>query len=182
MHVQVTNQPMNEVFNKQEAYNQVYHKNKKKYKNNSIFVLQKPFVKKNKGDSDCMKMKKNPVKTKNTKAALIFIKNQEQNEKHHKTKNSALIRSSRGFWEETSSLFCYLCLGQWKWKTPGTTVTPPPPHPPAPGSPGLLQVCMYVTIHFQMIHREKHRDPKETGGEGGGPALCSRYTKIPRSP
>lgn len=113
---------MNEVFNKREAYNQVHHK--KKYKNNSTFLLQKTFVKKIiKGPPLCMKMKEDPVKTKKYKSSIDIYQNQQQNQKTSQ-KHSALIRSSKGFWEETSSLFCYLCLGQWKWKIAGAAASP----------------------------------------------------------
>lgn len=46
-----------------------------------------------------MKMKKNPFKKNNIKAALIFYQNYEQKQKKNITKNidSALIRSSKGF-------------------------------------------------------------------------------------
>lgn len=142
-----------------------------------------------------MKMKNYPFKktkqNKNTKAALIFIKTMNEKTKTSQ-KNSALIRSSRGFWEETSSLFCYLCLGQCWWKFPGreerlsssepqspaNTPPPPPPPPPPlhpppppPGSPGL-----YVCHHwFSHDPQREAQGPKINawGGVGwGGNLLC----------
>lgn len=116
-----------------------------------------------------MKMK-NPFKTK-YKSSIY--------QNHEKQKNSALIRSSRGFWEETSSLFCYLCLGQCWWKLPGREERlsscepqPPantPPHPP--GSPGLPR--LYVCHHwFSHDPQREAQGPEIKVGKGGGNLLC----------
>lgn len=61
-----------------------------------------------------MKMKDNPFENKIQKQHQDIYQNHELKRKKRMSqkKNSALIRSCRGFWEETSSLFCYLCLGQ----------------------------------------------------------------------
>lgn len=76
-----------------------------------------------------MKMKKNPLKKNNIKAALIFYQNYEQKQKKNITKNidSALIRSSKGFWEETSSLFLLLVFGD-DGSSQEEKSAPPPPY------------------------------------------------------
>lgn len=139
-----------------------------------------------------MKMKNYPFKqNKNTKAALIFIKTMNEKTKTSQ-KNSALIRSSRGFWEETSSLFCYLCLGQCWWKFPGreerlsssepqspaNTPPPPPPPPPLhppppPGSPGLY-VCHHWFSHDPQ--REAQGPKINAWGGVGGEGTCFVFT------
>lgn len=125
-------------FNKRRAYNQSSPqeqggKKRKYYKNNSFFcfVLQKcwwdkPNWTRGRGDVRLHeKCRTTPLeKTKKYKSSIrifiktmIFVKKKKKNTSQRKNKiYSALIRSSKSFWEETSSLFCYLCLGQCWWK------------------------------------------------------------------
>lgn len=100
---------------------------------------------KERGATGCMKTKEPPHPSKNTKAASIFIKIIEH---HKKNIYSALIRSSTGFWGQTSSLFCYVCFGTIMLGVPRKRGAPPPCEPSS----------SYVIADFHM--KKKHRDPK----------------------
>lgn len=83
-------------FNKRKAYNQVYHKNKKKKENTKItdFLFYKNVLwdKTNikNGDSACMKMKNYPFKKKKTKqkykSSIDIYQNHERKNKKKRHK------------------------------------------------------------------------------------------------
>ena len=117
-------------------YNQIYHK-KRKYKNNWISAWYKKSDKTNRGETTgCMKTKTSPVQK--YKSSIDIYQNHRTSQKIY----SALVRSSTGFWGETSSLFC--CLSElWWWELPGRKERLPPCEPPLL----VLDVCRHWFSH-----------------------------------